>query len=145
MSLHQHVPHPQVLARRAEGPQLAAAEHTGLNGRLAIWITAAVGSMACAYLFALLALVGLPAAIQAGPFFVVVWISSTFLQLVLLPVIMVGQAVQGRVADKRALQTYQDTEAILYAAADLATHLGKQDALLAAIAAAVQSEPKEQA
>ena len=41
------------------------------------------------------------------------WIAQTFLQLVLLSVIMVGQKVSAQASDKQALQTYKDTEALL--------------------------------
>jgi hypothetical protein len=40
----------------------------------------------------------------------VAWIAQTFLQLVLLSVIMVGQAVQSAAADARASKTYNDSE-----------------------------------
>ena len=41
------------------------------------------------------------------------WVAQTFLQLVLLSVIMVGQKVAAAASDKQALQTYKDTEALL--------------------------------
>ena len=41
------------------------------------------------------------------------WFAQTFLQLVLLSVIMVGQKVAAQASDKQALQTYQDAEALL--------------------------------
>jgi hypothetical protein len=64
------------------------------NNRLALAITKTVGTMWVAYLFALLALVSLPAAIASGNTIVIVgWIAQTFLQLVLLPIIIVGQNV----------------------------------------------------
>jgi hypothetical protein len=84
-----------------------------LNAELAVAITDAVGSMWCAYAFALLALVSLPAALHSGPLALVSWISQTFLQLVLLSVIMVGQDVASRKSERRALKTYQDAEKIL--------------------------------
>jgi hypothetical protein len=43
----------------------------------------------------------------------VAWIAQTFLQLVLLSVIMVGQNVQQMAADARASKTFEDTEVIL--------------------------------
>lgn len=74
-----------------------------LNTRLAVGITKVVGSMWCAYAFALLALVSLPAAIQSkSPIVIVAWIAQTFLQLVLLPIIIVGQNVQAAATDARA-------------------------------------------
>ena len=71
----------------------------GLNAQIALLVTNGVGSMWCAYAFCLLALWGLPDAIRAH--LVVAWVSQTFLQLVLLSVIMVGQNVQGLLAEAR--------------------------------------------
>ena len=88
-------------------------EHIGFNGRVAILITNSVGTMWCAYAFALLALISLPDAIKAGTAALVAWIAQTFLQLVLLSVIMVGQKVSAAASDKQALQTYKDAEALL--------------------------------
>jgi hypothetical protein len=88
-------------------------EHVGFNGRLAVLITKLIGSMWCAYAFAGLALISLPDAIHQGTVAVVSWISQTFLQLVLLSVIMVGQQVLAKASDKQALQTFRDTEAVL--------------------------------
>ena len=74
-----------------------------INTRLAVDITKVVGSMWCAYLFALLALVSFPAAIRShDPIIIVAWMAQTFLQLVLLPIIIVGQNVQAASSDARA-------------------------------------------
>lgn len=65
------------------------------NAKFAEKITNVVGSMWCAYAFALLTLISLPAAIHSGdPIIIVGWIAQTFLQLVLLSIIMVGQGIQ---------------------------------------------------
>ena len=108
-----HLPHPRIAHRRNEGAALVSAEHVGFNGRLAVIITKAVGSMWCAYAFGALALISLPDAIHQGLFSTISWISQTFLQLVLLSVIMVGQQVLAKASDKQALQTFNDTEAVL--------------------------------
>ena len=92
---------------------LIADEHVGFNGWLAATITEGVGSMWCAYAFACLALISLPDAIHQGVFALVSWISQTFLQLVLLSIIMVGQRVLATASDKQALQTFNDAEAVL--------------------------------
>ena len=77
-----------------------------INTRLAVGITKIVGSMWCAYVFALLALVSLPAAIHSHDRIIIVaWIAQTFLQLVLLPIIIVGQNVLAAAADKRSEAT----------------------------------------
>jgi hypothetical protein len=108
-----HTPHPHIARRRAEGAALIADEHVGFNGRLAVFITRVVGSMWCAYAFAAVALISLPQAIHDGVYAFVAWLSQTFLQLVLLSVIMVGQQVLAKASDKQSLQTYRDAEAIL--------------------------------
>jgi hypothetical protein len=108
-----HTPHPRIAERARHGPHLTKAEHIGFNGRLAMIITNAVGTMWCAYVFAIIALISLPAAIQSGIAALIAWIAQTFLQLVLLSVIMVGQKVAAQASDKQALQTYADAEALL--------------------------------
>lgn len=85
----------------------------GVNAKVAVFLTNLVGSMWCAYVFAALALVGLPAALKPGGEGIIAWIAQTFLQLVLLSVIMVGQNVQSDASDARAQRTYDDTVAIL--------------------------------
>jgi hypothetical protein len=87
--------------------------------------------MWCAYAFAALATVSLPAAISAHSEVVLVsWISQTFLQLVLLSVIIVGQNVLATAADKRAQATYSDADAILHESVKLQEHLMAQDRVL---------------
>jgi hypothetical protein len=76
------------------------------NSRIAVTITRAVGTMWAAYLFALISLVSLPQAFSAfvsGDTFVgITWLSQSFLQLVLLPIIIVGQNVISAAQDARA-------------------------------------------
>ncbi len=84
-----------------------------INTRLAVGITKIVGSMWCAYAFGLLALVSLPAAIKSGSVIIIVaWVAQTFLQLVLLPIIIVGQNVQAAASDARAESDHQTLMAI---------------------------------
>lgn len=99
--------------RTKAGPHLTKDEHIGFNGRLAEMITNGVGTMWCAYIFTIIALVSLPAAISGGTATLISWIAQTFLQLVLLSVIMVGQKIAAQASDKQALQTYKDAEALL--------------------------------
>src|SRR5579859_1917003 len=83
------------------------------NTRIAVRITRTVGSMWCAYVFALLALISFPAAISTGqPIIIVSWIAQTFLQLVLLPIIIVGQNVQAAASDARAESDHKTLLAI---------------------------------
>jgi hypothetical protein len=109
----EHTEHPHIARRRKQGVATIAKEHTGFNGWLAVHITNAVATMWCAYAFAILALISLPEAVKAGTAALIAWIAQTFLQLVLLSIIMVGQKVAARASDKQAEQTYQDAEALL--------------------------------
>jgi hypothetical protein len=90
------------------------------NASLAVKITKAVGSMWCAYAFALLALISFPAAINSHePIIIVAWIAQTFLQLVLLPIIIVGQNVQAAASDARAQGDHDTLMAIHTLAAEI--------------------------
>lgn len=109
----EHTPHPHIAERKKHGVHTVVAEHQGFNGWLALKITNSVGTMWCAYAFAILALISLPDAIKAGTAALIAWIAQTFLQLVLLSIIMVGQKVAAAASDKQAFQTYKDAEALL--------------------------------
>ena len=107
-----HIPHPH-LENRKEFLKKHREEVRGFNNRLAVAITNIVGTMWCAYAFAILAIISLPEAIQAGTSALVAWVAQTFLQLVLLSIIMVGQKVAAEKSDRQLEQTYQDAEALL--------------------------------
>ncbi len=85
----------------------------GINAKIAVFLTNVVGSMWCAYAFTVLAIFGLPQALRPGGEGIVAWIAQTFLQLVLLSVIMVGQNVQAQAGDVRSEHTYDDVVQIL--------------------------------
>jgi hypothetical protein len=91
----------------------AMGEVDGVNAKIAVLITRLVGSMWCAYVFAIIALLGLRPALKPGGEGLIAWIAQTFLQLVLLSVIMVGQNVQSEASDARSEHTYNDTVQIL--------------------------------
>ncbi len=57
------------------------------------------------------------------------WISQTFLQLVLLSVVIVGQNVLAAAADKRSVETSEDVDAVLHEAVKIQEHLAAQDNL----------------
>ena len=102
----------------------------GFNTQIAVWLTEHVGTMWTAYAFAVLAIIGLFAILGLlSPIvaLLIAWISQTFLQLVLLPVIMVGQNVLGRKSELQAdeayattMKTFADIEAVM-------KHLDEQD------------------
>ena len=78
-----------------------------VNSKIAVFLTEHVGTMWCAYAFVCLALISLPEAVKGGTATLIAWIAQTFLQLVLLPVIMVGQQVQGEKTEVRAIQDHE--------------------------------------
>jgi hypothetical protein len=141
VSIYTHVPHPHVTQRKQLAPVAVKAMHRRktpidrFNAFLAVKITDGVGTMWCAYAFALLAFVSLPAAIAGGVATLISWVAQTFLQLVLLSIIIVGQKVAGEAADKRAIATYDDAEAVLHEALQIQQHLAAQDALLTKLVA----------
>lgn len=144
-AIFHYVPHPHIARRRQQGPvkvkdQLDRRNPVSrFNSRFALLITVAVGSMWCAYIFALLAFVSLPSVLKQGDMIVIVaWIAQTFIQLVLLPVIIVGQNLQAAASDKRSQQTYDDAEAVLHEALQIQQHLTAQDTRLEEIIAALQ-------
>jgi hypothetical protein len=70
-------------------------------------ITTVVGTMWMALAFAAIALVSLPAAMHTGDVVVIVgWVAQTFLQLVLLSVIMVGQSIESARTETRDAETH---------------------------------------
>lgn len=137
---YTYVPHHHTKARLAgktAGPVKVAEQHpkgnraARFNAWFAVQVTSGVGTMWCAYAFAGLALVSLPSAIRSNdPVILVSWISQTFLQLVLLSVIIVGQNVQAAASDKRAEATYEDADAVLHEAVQIQEHLAAQDKVL---------------
>jgi hypothetical protein len=146
--IFEHVPHPRYEHHQLVGPSTTAdaaqqVHGTGfwgrLNSALGLKITVIVGTMWAAYIFALVALLSLPQAITSHNLVIIVaWISSNFLQLVLLPIIIVGQNIQAAASDKRANDTYKDAEAIMHECLQLQVHLQAQDKLLLETVAHVQ-------
>jgi len=120
-----------MLAGSAPAPPKVDDERIGFNGKLGLFLTTIVGTMWAAYLFTVLAIVSFPSAIRSGDSIIIVaWISQTFLHLVLLPIIIVGQNIQAKAADKRAEQTYKDAEAIMHECLQIQAHLAAQDGAL---------------
>ncbi|HET9052353.1 MAG TPA: hypothetical protein VFO60_11685 [Candidatus Dormibacteraeota bacterium] len=102
---------------------LAAAD--SFNGKVAVVLTRVVGTMWCFWVFNGIALVSLPSAISQGSLTVLInWVSSNWIQLILLPALMVGQNLQSAAADARAAKTFDDVERVK---ADLATALDRLD------------------
>jgi hypothetical protein len=144
MHIYEYVQHPCTtlhLTGRAPKPPKVNDGRVGLNGRIGLLITTLVGTMICGYIFAIIALISLPSAITSHNLTTLIaWISSNFLQLVLLPIIIVGQNLQAKATDQRAVQTYEDAEAVLHEAMQIQQHLAAQDAALGRLIAAVCAE-----
>ena len=141
----EHSHHPRVEQRRTKGPVTTADAHPlGINGHIAVLLTKGVGTMVCAYVFGGLAILGFPGLSVSihgisytgdgvtGQQYVQ-WVSQTFIQLVMLSIIMVGQNILSAASDKRSDQTYQDAEAILHEAEEIQQHLKAQDAAINAM------------
>jgi hypothetical protein len=145
--IFEYVEHPHIEQRKEAGPPTVAAALAQvhgpsaigrLNAKVGLKITLIVGTMWCAYLFTVLALVSAPSAFTSGNLLIVIaWIAQTFLQLVLLPIIIVGQNVQAAAADARAEATYNDAAAVLEEAKQIQAHLAAQDAEIEKIVAAL--------
>jgi hypothetical protein len=146
--IFKYIPHPRIAARKEKGPPKVADVVTPaptaswparFNAALAVKITKGVGTMWCAYAFAALALVSLPSAIRSGSAVTLVsWISQTFLQLVLLSIIIVGQNVLAAAADQRSEATYEDADAVLHTSLAIQRHLEAQDTEIEKILAEVR-------
>ena len=132
-----YVHHSHIEDRKVKGPptvkEASSKVHGNskignLNAKLAVGITGIIGTMWAAYLFTIIALVSAPAAFSSGDNLIIVaWVAQTFLQLVLLPIIIVGQNVLAKAADARSQATYDDATAILEEVKNIQKHLAQQD------------------
>ncbi len=108
-----HLTHRLVLSHDSHETVHGTGTVARFNTWLAVKITKTVGTMWIAYLFALIALVSLPAAIQSGNVIIIIaWIAQTFFQLVLLPIIIVGQNVIQATNDARAEADHETLTAV---------------------------------
>jgi hypothetical protein len=149
--IFEYIQHPHAEKRKDDGPPTVAAAVARvhgpgplgrLNAKIGLKVTVIVGTMWCAYAFTLLALISVPSAFKTGNSLIIVaWIAQTFLQLVLLPIIIVGQNVQAAAADTRSQATYDDAAAVLEEAKQIQAHLAAQDAAITKILTAI-SGPK---
>ena len=117
-------------------PATIADEQIGVNGVIAVALTRSVGSMWA--LYTALAIVGGWMALATWgplhrvdpyPFRFLLFLDNV-VQLALCLVILVGQRVLGVAADHRAVQTYENAEAIFEQVVDLQEHLDRHDRAL---------------
>ena len=80
------------------------------NDKLATVISAHVGSMYCAYLFAIIGIMGVTGALTGNTKLVLIVgaVSGYFLQLVLLPVIMVADKLSSEGVKKHVDKKHED-------------------------------------
>ena len=105
----------------------------GFNQRVAVRLTKTVGTMWMAYTFATIAIIGLlgiEGIISPTAAILVAWISQTFIQLTLLPIIMVGQNVLGRKSELQADEQFNTTMSSYKDIEHIMQHLSAQDAEL---------------
>jgi hypothetical protein len=112
-----------------------------VNAKVAVLLTRVVGTMWCFWVFNGIALVSLPSAIQSGNITILIaWVSSNWIQLILLPALMVGQNLQNIAADARTTKMFEDIELVKN---DMLTALDRLDTQtsggLQEVLAAVQS------
>jgi hypothetical protein len=120
---HGFTRHGMAVHRRTVDHLPSDTAYQRFNKRLALLITQNIGTMSCFWLFCVISLSSLSAVLfaagiigkfgflTANGFIVVVsWISQNFIQLVLLPALMVGQNLQNEAADARATKTFEDVE-----------------------------------
>jgi hypothetical protein len=95
------------------------------NAKVAVLLTRLVGTMWCFWVFNGIALISLPSAIRTGNLTVLInWVSSNWIQLILLPALMVGQNLQNVAADARSAKMFEDIERVK---SDMVTALDRLD------------------
>ena len=110
-----------------------------INNRVGLIITVVVGTMWCAYAFTVIAFLSFWQAVTSHNLVIIIgWLSSNFLQLILLPIIIVGQNLQAKASDQRAESTYEDAEAVLHEAMQIQEHLVAQDRVLSDLIAKLE-------
>jgi len=132
MTTFEHAPHQRVTHREPPAQSGDEYEQIGFNGRLGAAITRGVGTMWAFYIAAAFMagwmLLSEARLISFDPYpFPFLLFLGNIVQLLLMFVILVGQQVLSRASDKRAVQTYQDAEAILHECLELQRHLTAQD------------------
>lgn len=126
MNTHGHTRNGRPVHRHTIDFHRADTAYQRFNKAVAAWLTDNVGSMTCYWIFTVVSLFSLPAVLAglvgslAGDFpswatkasliAAVAWVSSNYLQLTLLPAIMVGQNLQSAASDVRATKQFEDTE-----------------------------------
>ncbi|WP_036495510.1 DUF1003 domain-containing protein [Nocardia sp. BMG111209] len=128
-------------------PAPAVTERVGMNDAIAATLTQRVGSMPALYValtifggWTVLAVWGPLHRVDPYPFPFLLFLDN-IVQLVLCLVILVGQRVLSVSADRRAVQTYENTEAIFAEVARMQEHLDRHDRMLSRGVSLLESSP----
>lgn len=114
-------------------------QHLTRTDKIALFITRHVGTMT--FFYACLVLVTIPLVYNpALP--LIQYISSGYLQLILLPLILVGQNLQGRHAELRAQHDYETNVKAEKEIESILLHLEKQDEMMLEILKRVEKLEK---
>lgn len=127
-----HTKHGLPVHLRVADYHAAGTAYQAANRKIALWITQHVGTMSCFWAFSVLALLSLPATLKEanvhisflyaaipaffltfGFIYLVTWVCQNYIQLVLLPALMVGQNLQSEASDARSAKQFEDTEVIV--------------------------------
>ena len=148
VSLLEGSPHPWIERHRVQPPSQAIDQAVTVNGRIAAWLTKRLGTMLAFYLAAgtqvawiVLAASGVQR-FDRYPFAFMSFL-STLAQLIFMIVIMVGQDVLSRAADRRSEQTFLDAKAILHECRRMKARLTTQDRILASLTSYVAVQVTE--
>jgi hypothetical protein len=104
-------------------------QSAGFNTRVAVWLTRNVGTMQCAYIFAGIGIGSLVGVATNNVVLAALFgsLSSYFLQLVLLPILSVGQNVLGRHAELQADEMFKTSQRSFHDIEEIMAHLSAQD------------------
>jgi hypothetical protein len=127
--LFRHEPRPHLHTPQKVTVTKAEQALNGFNMQIAVAITKGLGTMVCAYIFAILAIIGFPG-FNATPTQYVQWLSQTFIQLVALSVLAVGQQVLSKQGELMAEEQYHTTMNSYHDIEQIMLHLCAQDAEL---------------
>lgn len=118
---------------KPKNPNVQHKEKLGLQDRVALIITGAVGTMYAVYVFALVmgGWILWQAFIANKPFdpfpFAFLLFLGNIVQLLLMPLIMVGQNLQGRHSEIRAEEEFKTTESSYKDIEEILVRLDQQD------------------
>lgn len=126
MSLYQHKLHPH---KPVNVNDKHKQEQQGINDRIAVFLTKSVGNMWCAYIFTGIGVGAVVGAVTGNLLLALIFgsVSSNFLQLVLLPVIMVGQNVLNRKQELQSDEQFSTTQKIYHDIEQIIQHQSAQD------------------